>query len=270
MLGHVCGRDAVAQLHLAPGATNLRALQRRDQRPGLVAQAADLGAHRLEHLPRLPVRRPPVLLQPRDLVAHTLEALRDRIQAPLDLLRALPKFARRGRAIGLPLRRREFLELFGDLTQGVRGDRLHLFGELFAIARDERDLLLHRGSQIRELPLMGGVTLRGKPGSMLGFARGLEAHRLLGLPGDASRFRCGAQSRDVQNRERRSAGEESEKKRCSHVAFPCSLLSLRGEATSQRTYRVDRRTPKNHESRTPHQDRGNASTAFASKQRPLP
>ena len=78
---------------------------------------------------------------------------------------------------------------------------------------------------------------------MVGIARRLETRRLLGLPCDTSRFRRGAQSRDEQNRERPSAGEESEKKRCSHVAFPCSLLSLRGEATSRRTYRVDRRTP---------------------------
>ena len=91
MLGHVRRRHAVAQLHLAPRAADLRALERGDQRPGLVAQAADLGAHRLEHLPHLPVRRPPVLLQPRDLVADALEVLRDRIQAPLDLLRALPE-----------------------------------------------------------------------------------------------------------------------------------------------------------------------------------
>jgi len=98
VLGHVRRRHAVAQLHLPPRAADLRALERRDQRARLVAQAPDLRAHRLEHLPHLPLRRPPVVLQPRDLVAYALDVLRDRIQGPLDLLRALAELAGGGRA----------------------------------------------------------------------------------------------------------------------------------------------------------------------------
>ena len=153
MLGHVRRRHAVAQLHLTPRPADLRALERGNERPGLVAQAPDLRAHRLEHLPHLPMRRPPVMLQPRDLVADALEVLRDRVQAPLDLLGALPELASGGRAIRFSLRRRQLLDLLGDLPQRVCGDRLHLLGQLLPIARYERDLLLGRGAQLRQLPL---------------------------------------------------------------------------------------------------------------------
>ena len=147
VLGHVRRRHAVAQLHLAPRAADLRPLERRDERPRLVAQAPDLRAHRLEHLPHLPLRRPPVVLEPHDLVAHALEVLRDRVQGALDLLGALAELARGRRAIGLPLRRRELLDLLGDLPQRVAGDRLHLLGQLLAVARHQGDLLLGRGAQ---------------------------------------------------------------------------------------------------------------------------
>ena len=160
VLGHIRGCHAVVQLHLAPRPADLRALERRDQRPGLVAQAADLRAHRLEHLPRMALRRPPVLLQPRDLIVHALEVLHDRIQAPLDLLGALPKLPGGSRAVRCPLRRRKLLDLFGDLMQRVGGDRLHLLGELLTVARDQGDLLLRCGAQVGELPLVGGITLR--------------------------------------------------------------------------------------------------------------
>ena len=134
----------------------------------MVAQAADLRAHRLEHLPHLPVRRPPVVLQPRDFFAHALEVLRDRIQAALDLLAALPELAGSSRAIRFSLRRRQLLDLLGDLLQRVGGDRLHLLGQLLPIAGHERDLLLGRGVQLRELPLVRGFALignlRGVPG----------------------------------------------------------------------------------------------------------
>ena len=135
VLGHVGGLDAVAQLHLTPRAADLRALERRDERAGLVAQAPDLGAHRLEQLPHLALRGPAVVLEPP-------EVLRDRVQGPLDLLGTLGELPRHRRAIRFPLRRRQLLDLLGDLPQRVDGSRLHLLGELRASAGDEGDLLL--------------------------------------------------------------------------------------------------------------------------------
>ena len=250
MLGHVRRRHAVAQLHLAPRAADLRALERRDQRPGLVAQAPDLGAHRLEHLPHLPVRRPPVLLQPRDLVAHALEVLRDRVQAPLDLLRALPELAGGGRAIRLPLRRRQLLDLLGDLPQRVGGDRLHLLGELLAIAREQRDLLLRRGPQLRELPLsVLGIACRLLAGglrSKLAHIRPLRLrvpHRSRCASAEPARKHrapsapASSPTRNVMTAHRPARSRRDRDLRNGAVAcgLPCSLLSLRGEATTRRT-----------------------------------
>ena len=88
---------------------------------------------------------------------------------PLDLLGALAELAGGGRAIRLPLRRRQLLDLLGDLPQRVAGDRLHLLGQLLAIARHQRDLLLGRGAQLRELPLVRGLALARKPRRVLDF-----------------------------------------------------------------------------------------------------
>ena len=100
------------------------------------------------------------------------------IQAPLDLLRALPELPGGGRAIGLPLRRRELLEPFGDLP---------------------RRRLRARGAQVRELPLVRG------PGDLQ-----LDAGRTLALPGASGLVDGGAQPRHQQDRQRRGTGDQPE------------------------------------------------------------
>ena len=214
MLGHVRRRHAVAQLHLAPRAADLRALERGDERPGLVAQAPDLRAHRLEHLPHLPMRRPPVVLQARDLVADALEVLRDRIQGALDLLGALPELARRRRAIRRALRRRQLLDLLGHLPQRVGGDRLHLLGELLAVARHERDLLLGRGAQLGELPFVRGLALAG------------EARGVFRIP---ARLEGGLQSGSWRSRARFSSSLAA---RSASVEARAASLARRSRGTS--------------------------------------
>ena len=238
VLGHVGRRDAVAQLHLSPRTADLRALERRHERPGLVAQAPDLRAHRIEHLPHLPVRRAPVVLQPRHLVADPLEAVRDRVQGPLDLLGALPELAGRDGAIRGAMRLRLPFDLLGDLPQRVGGDRLQLLGQLPAIARHQRELLLGRGAQLREPALVGGLALSGEPSLVLGVAAGRLQFRAVALGGELQRVRGrplglrgdtrgsdrASQARDQDHRQSRGTGHQpGEKQDERHDASPRSI-----------------------------------------------
>ena len=64
---------------------------------------------------------------------------------------------------GVSLRRRQLLDLLGDLPQRVGGDRLHLLGQLLAIAGHERDLLLGGRAQLGELPLVRRIDRAPQP-----------------------------------------------------------------------------------------------------------
>ena len=210
VLGHVRRRDAVAQLHLAPRAADLRALEGRDERPGLPAQARELRVRGVEHLPHLTVRHPPVALELIDLAAHAAEVLRDRVEAALDLLRALAE-------LGVPLGARHPLHLLGDLPQRVGGDRLHLRGELLRLPARAR-----------------------RPGRSAQHRRDDRA-----ADEDPGEEDCEAHDREPPVRRRRHAralaGEVVGTVGCGMWGLPCSQLSLRGEPTSMTTYREDRR-----------------------------
>jgi hypothetical protein len=117
------------------------------------------------------------------------------------------------------------------LPQRVGGDRLHLLGQLFSIARHERDLLLGRGAQLRDLPLVRGLALVREPRSMLGFQHRMqtgrlqirlvplngnlqfEAHHALSVGGNPGRIDRGSQPRNQQDRHRRSTGKQPDDER---------------------------------------------------------
>ena len=133
---HARQLDHPAQLDLAPGAARLRALQRRDELAGLLAQGVRAQRQRAHHLRQLDLPVAALALQAPQLALDLRQLLVHRPHHLLELLRAQRHLPGRALLLGAPCLGQPLRERIAGLGEHVGRDRLQFVAQALAVGPD--------------------------------------------------------------------------------------------------------------------------------------